>query len=188
MSSKEQVWTFACQNADFWPALRAGDTVPPEVAALVGEEREAFDAAREEVQDRYSELLRACWGELLTRWKAAGRGAWFNARRNSATYLSADVANNLPKNKGEIHIAIGPWSDNRLGIWANVAVANKRVSQARDFLAGFGQDGNHFYIGFALSPGVSDQQIAADLHDAYFEKLLAFVDAPEGGDGSAEDE
>jgi hypothetical protein len=187
MNSKEKVWAFACTNPDFWPVLRAAETLPPEVVALTGEEREALDSAREEVQNRYCELLRVCWSELLTRWGATGRPAQFNSRRNKATYLSADVSNNLPQNKGEIHIVIGPWSETHLGIWASVAVANKRVSQAREVLTRFTQNGNSFHIGFPLSPDISDEQIAADLHDAYFEKMLAFIDTPEGADSSAQD-
>lgn len=188
--AQRKIWSFACTNADFWPILKAGDGVPPEVARLGPDEREAFEAARDEVQTRYSALLRTCWNELLARWGADGRKPWFNNRRNKETLLSADLQNGLPNNKGNVHIVVGPWDveANRLGVWAKVWVANKRVPQARLVFDDFGQDGNYFYIGLALDPAYTDEEVARLLHDAYFAKLTAWVDTPDDASQPADEE
>lgn len=190
--AQKAVWRFAVSNPDYWPLLRNNESAP-ELAALGGEDREAFQAARHVAQERAVSLLRRCWDDLGRHAERTRLYRYMADRPQRSTILDNKMGAWLPDNKGSIYL--GVWgSRGVLSLWATVHVAKKRIADLQAAW-GVGDDvhahENRCSLRRPIAPDLSDAEVSAEFTELYWPRLSNWLGyktstPPDGGSEEVE--
>lgn len=116
MSEVNKVFDFACANPDYW-ALMLDALEPPEVSELDDRRRQAFNAAREEVQRLSGELLDEIHAQIKARSAGTTMEMAFSKGFNRRSYEKARFNFQVFAGRGK-------------GTWASISIehgSNGRV-------------------------------------------------------------
>lgn len=187
MTVKDDIWAFSLQNPDYWALLRSDDE-PPEVEELDASDKQAFGAARREVQRRLIGMMLACVDELARRSEATAIGPAFTWRPWDSSILGNAVRRGLPGNKGSLWLTTHG-IDGRVQLYASVWVAKKRYSEAREALVHAKEHDGSLHYALPVEATDADAVTAAKFVDRFFLDLLRWLtDAGGEAESSAQPE
>lgn len=178
----DAIWEFAIKNPDYWPLL-VGDDEPSEVKEMDENRREAFLAARREVQRRHSELLKALWSECRARSKGSVAQPTFDKDKYGAKNLRAGIlVEPFKNNKGKIELRLSDSGEGDLRLYASFWAAKKRQDQMRELMKSASADGEWLYYGVKIDPAKAADATAKGLVDLFFNDMIQYLQAKEVAD------
>lgn len=186
MTVKQEIWEFALTNPEYWEVLRSDKT--PDV--LEPGDVDAFQAAREVVQHRLIQLVRACGDELNLRSEGTALAGVFSKNVWDSTILKNRAEYRLPKHRAWLRLSLARWSANSMALYASVWVAKKRRSQARDLLPS-AQEEEKGWLWYALEAdhSLDSASQARAFVEVFWGELLAFQSsAPVAADVDDDDD
>lgn len=175
----DAIWEFAIKNPDYWPLL-VGDDEPSEVKEMDEGRREAFLAARREVQRRHSELLKALWSECRARSSGTVAQPTFDKDKYGTKKLRAGILEEpFKNNKGRIELRLDDSTEGDLRLYASFVAAKKRQDQMREVMKSASTDGEWLYYGVKIDPAESPDATAKKLVDLFFDEMIRYLEAKE---------
>jgi hypothetical protein len=173
MTVKDEIWKFSLANPDYWELLRSDDE-PPEVAELEASDKQAFGAARREVQRRLVGMMQACVDELACRSQRSAIVGAIDRSPQDRSILRNRVRVALPQNKGWLWLTTHG-IDGRVQLYASVWVAKKRYSEARQALVHATERDGSLHYALPVEATDSDAVTAAKFVDRFFPDLLRWL-------------
>ena len=170
---------FACEHPDYWALLRE-ELEPPEVANLDPNRREAFNAARQKVQDEYKQLLDTIHAALK---RKAGDGEFKDGLATSpnlASYRKAAFQFTVLRGKGRatyLRVSIEEGGNKRVAALLSIWTAARRMTKLREAfspVAGeieYQDDGSCLWDEEAITKDKSVADIASSLVDRFWPRL-----------------
>lgn len=178
----DAIWEFSIKNPDYWPLL-VGDDEPSEVKEMDEGRREAFLAARREVQRRHSELLKALWSECRARSADTVAQQAFDKEKYGTRKLRAGILEeSFKNNKGKIDLRLDDSGEGDLRLYASFVAAKKRQDQMREIMKSASPDGEWLCYGVEIDPGELPNATAKKLVDLFFDEMIRYLEAKEVGD------
>jgi len=174
----DKLWGFAIDNPDYWKLLTSDDE-PPEVVAMEKAKREAFQAARREVQRRYKDLLRAVWEELQTQTRGTAAEESFSRGKYDKSFKGGALSAGLQGRKGEVSISIEDTGLGKLGLYASFRAAKKRRSQQRASMPTAAEWDGWLCYEQPLRADAAAPDVAKALIDKAIGELSAYIGAPD---------
>lgn len=186
MNVKEEIWSFAIENSDYWELLRL-DTEPAEVAALTEDEKAAFNAARREVQRRYLELVRACNTELGVLFAGTVLESVFKKKVQEKSILQNKARWVLPSSKGDIYITAELGSNGKVCLFFSIYVTKGRASSLKMTFNGTPDDENSVYFEQPMLVNLTAKELAKRLVEPVIKPLLSWVNESDREDSEDDD-
>lgn len=200
--SVSKIFDFACANPDYWALMRE-EREPPEVVELETRRREAFNAARIEVQRLYSALLDEVHENLKARSVGTAMETVFAKSFHRPSYQNATFYFRVLSGKGKLtdaSISIAEGTSGRISLYCGLGGPAARMTKIQDSFRANGMgdrlqvEGGWAYIEEPIPLGDSLSDIAARLVDAFWPSVLAYSktlgNAPESAvaEGEVDDE
>jgi hypothetical protein len=202
MSEVSKVFDFACANPDYWALMREAHE-PPEVSELDARRRQAFNAAREEVQRLSGELLDEIHAKIKARAAGTAMEDAFSKGFNRQSYEKARFSFQVFSGRGKqtwASIRIEHGSNGRVDATCGLGTSAARQAdllesfQTAGVSARIKTSGNDVFVEEPIALGCALEDIATRLVNvfwpgvqAYAAKLLAPAEQA-GADNGVDDE
>jgi hypothetical protein len=176
---------FACANPDYWELMRQTHE-PPEVAELDSRRREAFNAARNEVQRQCYALLDETHSKMKAKAAGTAMEAAFEKGFKRRSYEKGDFLFEVLSGRSKAtyaRINIGNVPGGRISLWCGLAGSAARLPKIQESFRACGAedrlqiDGLWAWIEEPIVLGDAMSDIASRLVDAFWPGVLAYSTA-----------